>query len=76
MSYIFFGYGVKLSAVSNCPFLQVVSNCPVSNCPGVKLSVVSNCPRSQIAYVGGFIEDPDLSVSAARATSGTLLIAR
>ena len=40
--------GVKLSAVSNCPFLPMVSNCPrcqivlVSNCP------VSNCPRCQI----------------------------
>ena len=42
-------YGVKLYAVSNCPFLHMVSNCPrcqivlvsncpVSNCPGVKLS--------------------------------------
>ena len=25
--------GVKLSAVSNCPFLHMVSNCLVSNCP-------------------------------------------
>ena len=54
--------GVKLYAVSNCPFLHMVSNCPrcqivlvsncpVSNCPGVKLSgvklsAVSNCPVS------------------------------
>ena len=59
--------GVKLSAVSNCPFLPMVSNCPVSNCPrcqivrgvklsgvklsGVKLSAVSNCPRCQIVLV-------------------------
>ena len=39
--------GVKLSAVSNCPFLYVVSNCPVSNCP-VSNRPVSNCPRCQI----------------------------
>ena len=39
--------GVKLSAVSNCPFLYVVSNCPVSNCP-VSNCPVSNCPRCQI----------------------------
>ena len=36
-------YGVKLSVVSNCPFLHMVS-IAVSNCPGVKFSAVSNCP--------------------------------
>ena len=30
--------GVKLSAVSNCPFLQVMSNCPGFKLSGVKLS--------------------------------------
>ena len=43
MSYIFSIWcqivrGAKFSAVPNCPFLLVVPNCPVPNCPDAKLS--------------------------------------
>ena len=61
-SSFFFGYGVKLSSVSNCPRCQIVRfcmwcqivrcqivRCQIVRCQivrGVKLSAVSNCPVS------------------------------
>ena len=61
-SSFFFGYGVKLSLVSNCPRCQIVRfcmwcqivrcqivRCQIVRCQivhGVKLSAVSNCPVS------------------------------
>ena len=35
----------RTDAVSNCPFLHMVSNCPVSNCPRCQIVLVANCPR-------------------------------
>jgi len=56
-----FAHGVKLSVVSNCPFLPMVSNCPVSNCPrcqivrGVKLSWCQIVPQPSNSFSSFFL---------------------